>query len=530
MKHTALIRTPGAPDLFGMWHWPTVDARDAVVVIAYPLGHEYTHGYRTYRELGDRLAARGLPTLRFDYRGTGNSADGDGTLDTWGEDLARACRYAGEATGGRRTFVIGIRVGGLLAIRNTADTHVARLALWNPVLNGRRYVRELKAIAASGASTDETTGTDLEVAGFAFGPLLIENLAGVTLEAPPGAMCLTPGSGFDGWNDMIAEPQFAQLPDAALAKTVEWALEDTMPAPLPAPTSCGELHAGALREAAACEQGVFGVLTRSSGNGTPVLLLNSGSVHHVGPHRLYVELARGLARAGHSCLRIDFRGLGESEGSDPTLDNHPYPATSHEDARRAIARLGDGPVTVAGICSGAYAAFRATLENDLPIREAILLNPLTFQWREGMSLETSASSQLKEIARYRQNLRTRRSWRKLLSGQVKITHAGMVGARQVRAVAEGAVARWRGSDVARDLHSLVMRPDAPRLQLWVSPGEPGVTLLHAEAGREADRAIAAGRLAVRRLAAGDHTFSRRTARRSVIEALIQHLDTDAQAA
>jgi len=30
--------------------------------------------HRTYRHLADRLTARGLPTLRFDYDGTGDSA------------------------------------------------------------------------------------------------------------------------------------------------------------------------------------------------------------------------------------------------------------------------------------------------------------------------------------------------------------------------------------------------------------------------------------------------------------------------
>lgn len=43
-----------------------------------------------------------------------------------------------------------------------------------------------------------------------------------------------------------------------------------------------------------------------------VILLNPGLIHRVGPHRLYVKLARGLAERGHVVLRFDLSGIGES--------------------------------------------------------------------------------------------------------------------------------------------------------------------------------------------------------------------------
>ena len=43
-----------------------------------------------------------------------------------------------------------------------------------------------------------------------------------------------------------------------------------------------------------------------------VILLNPGLINRVGPHRLYVKLARALAERGHVVFRFDLSGVGES--------------------------------------------------------------------------------------------------------------------------------------------------------------------------------------------------------------------------
>src|ERR1700754_2059370 len=43
------------------------------------------------------------------------------------------------------------------------------------------------------------------------------------------------------------------------------------------------------------------------------VILNSGIIHRVGHHRMYVSLARMLARAGYQVLRFDLSGIGDSE-------------------------------------------------------------------------------------------------------------------------------------------------------------------------------------------------------------------------
>jgi hypothetical protein len=49
-----------------------------------------------------------------------------------------------------------------------------------------------------------------------------------------------------------------------------------------------------------------------------MLLLNAGVVHRIGPHRLNVKLARGLAQHGITSIRIDLSGLGDSPAAGGT--------------------------------------------------------------------------------------------------------------------------------------------------------------------------------------------------------------------
>lgn len=52
--------------------------------------------------------------------------------------------------------------------------------------------------------------------------------------------------------------------------------------------------------------------SRRDPNLPAIILLNPGLINRVGPHRLYVKLARSLAERGHVVLRFDLSGIGES--------------------------------------------------------------------------------------------------------------------------------------------------------------------------------------------------------------------------
>ena len=64
-----------------------------------------------------------------------------------------------------------------------------------------------------------------------------------------------------------------------------------------------------------------------------VLLLNAGLIHHVGPSRLYVKLARKLSELGFVVLRYDQSGIGDSQHRN---DNIGHAEAIIDEARQAM--------------------------------------------------------------------------------------------------------------------------------------------------------------------------------------------------
>jgi pimeloyl-ACP methyl ester carboxylesterase len=78
----------------------------------------------------------------------------------------------------------------------------------------------------------------------------------------------------------------------------------------------------------------------------PVLLWNVGIQHHVGPYRIWVDLARQLATLGFRSLRFDLGNMGDSEVSRGS------PASDVAEAMTALEkRLGIHEFTLVGFCS-----------------------------------------------------------------------------------------------------------------------------------------------------------------------------------
>ena len=81
-------------DLFGMLH-RTKESR-VVIVICPPFAEEKKTSYRVLCEQATALAVSGVPVLRFDYSGTGDSPGKfeEGDLDVWSDDIRAASEFA----------------------------------------------------------------------------------------------------------------------------------------------------------------------------------------------------------------------------------------------------------------------------------------------------------------------------------------------------------------------------------------------------------------------------------------------------
>ena len=565
-------------DAFFAWYHEAegAQARDCVAVLCPPIGHEYTRSHRSLRHLADRLARAGIPALRFDYHGIGDSPGSDldpARLATWQANVHAAAQRARDLSGRSRVCLIGVRLGASLAALAAAARHdVDLLVLWNACVTGRPYLRELQAIAASVedtslnlpglvesggfAMTEETreaiSRLDLTTADVRARRVLIATRDDMTPEKKLPPQLAARGVAFDtealpGWAGMMAEHQFTVVPEAALERIAAWVVAHTEVAWSTAPRT--EFAPASVRFAPGGEEGapieesahrfgegarLFGILARPQQGERPgplVILFNAGAVHHVGPNRTTVEIARALAANGIASLRFDLETLGDSVLDDAWRENYPYPRTAMRDVANVFeyARdaLGYERVVAAGLCSGAHMSFHAALDarHDM-LDEAILINPLVYYWVEGMSLDTS--TKFEDMAAYRQSMRDPARWKKLFRGEVNLkrlfevlagTAVGMVKPR-IDTLHEVLFPRHGGTRLSRDLRRL-MHMKRP-VTFVIGDRDPGVQILEAEARRTLRRGLHTGALKLHRIAAGDHTFSRVKPRREMVRVLVEH--------
>ena len=619
------LRSQGQP-LFA-WlhareHGPNVDHG---VVICPPIGHEQLHSHRSLRHLADALAGQGIPTLRFDWHGTGDSAglDEDGARGvTWQANIRDALDWMRQELGCRQVSVIGLRLGATLAALASEDHEVANLVLWAPVTNGRAYVREMMAIDLTSEfqpTSKPGEPGDIEAAGFVLSKLAAAELSLVNLlkshphcrhglivardDVPADYRLLDRCSdlGFPveqisvpGFTEMLAEPHRGQVPARAIHEISTWlrqqiyseAVRELPPHPQPltpayvgegsqifhnapaesrASFDCLNANTAVMKhrpELSAPNHGgpsirsrtltissdpdLFGIISEPVAPieaGLPtIILLNSGSTHRIGPGRLHVHIARQLAANGFRCVRVDINGLGDSVASDATHENATYPSTVFRDVELTLKKLsaefGTQKHVLMGLCSGAYGAFQsAVCVPDPTIVESILINPLTFFWKDGMSLETAPVKQLVAQHHYLGSALQPKKWLKLLSGKSKI---GLLGAlrmvaqrlnlsgrtgRTSRTITSEPTARGLGhpleDDLPADLRSI--QAAGRTLTMIFAASDPGHSILLHKAKRQAEQMRKAGRLKVAFIKDADHTFSRRGARRVLIEMLVQHL-------
>lgn len=142
----------GAPDkaLYGCYHESqSGPARSCGVILCPPLWYEYIYSHRAYRQLARRLGQVGFPVLRFDYYGSGDSG-GDaeqGGIPQYMSDISAAVCEMRRRSGLAGVCLIGLRLGATLSMISGAERgDIEGLVLWDPVVDGRAYIREMRAV------------------------------------------------------------------------------------------------------------------------------------------------------------------------------------------------------------------------------------------------------------------------------------------------------------------------------------------------------------------------------------------------
>jgi pimeloyl-ACP methyl ester carboxylesterase len=133
--------------LFGLRSEPLTRPRETAIVICQSWGAEGMRSYRGLHLLAQQLAERGFETLRFDYTGTGDSADADHTpLSQWLDDIRDAANELRELSGARRIALLGLRLGALLASQAAQAAQADELLLWDAPDSGQQWSEQMLAL------------------------------------------------------------------------------------------------------------------------------------------------------------------------------------------------------------------------------------------------------------------------------------------------------------------------------------------------------------------------------------------------
>jgi len=589
--------------LFGWLHLPVTASRSRVgAVLCPPLGQESINVHRSMRFICNALAGAGIPALRIDYDGCGNSAGDDHDPDrlaAWVDSIRAAIAATQRDAQVDRVILVGVRFGAMLAMLAAAGRNdLAGIVTIAPVTNGRALVREWKAMklvggwrrrdpsAESVAEAGQVGDGSIEAAGFVMTAQTCESVGKVNLLEVGNLSCpllvidRNDVGGSERWVEklsaagvtvervalpgylaMMRDPAYSQVPTEAVDALVAWAVSrsqaypgaatQTSPSDDPVGSSDSAVFAPTADRSSAVVERIwlreddgaqFAVLSEPLNTqggaevAAPVLMLvNSGAVHHVGPNRLYVRLARHFAALGFRVLRVDLSGLGDSQPHAGEPEVSPYTSRGVRDIDHWMAFLRAqrpiGEAHLLGICSGGFQAFRSALEG-LPFATVMSLNPVNFYWKDGMQLDVPIHEAHHEVVRlvagYRRSLLEPAKWRKLFAGEVDVKLAARVAVKRVsarmRLQARG-VARVLGvrlkNDLASDLFVATGRSTA--LEFMFSRGDPGRRILYEQAGSTVDRLRAARKLVVTEVPGADHTFSSEASRCALTAMLTDRL-------
>jgi pimeloyl-ACP methyl ester carboxylesterase len=409
---------PSERPLFGWLHVPAGASARGAAVLCPTFGLEGGFSHFALRQVAERLADKGFVALRFDYDGTGDSSgsgDDPGRVAAWTSSVGAAVDLVASIAD-VPVALVGMRIGALFAVEEAARRGgVKALVLWDPPASGRSYVREQRTrhSVSFDDAQDPAVVTALGMTYTADTVAGLDSLHLRSYDPLPAVDCLLlvrPGRGAaripintargeatafeaDDQDGLLLEQR---LPSTSIRRITEWlsdTFDDIAPAAVKLPERRTSIRLGSGAESVVERvawlgpNNLFGVVSEPAyaTSGPTVVFVPDAHTPHTGLSRMWVDLARSLARDGLRSVRFDLSGNGDSpirEGYEAYNIFAPEHLDDVLDAVRAISPTDPSNVVMVGICSGAYHSIEAALE--LSPRGICIMNPtfafVTSEW------------------------------------------------------------------------------------------------------------------------------------------------------
>jgi O-antigen/teichoic acid export membrane protein/alpha-beta hydrolase superfamily lysophospholipase len=548
--------------------------RQAAVLLLPPWGFEEMCTRKFFRILSEHLAANGIPSLRFDYPGTGDAPGGPDSglnIGDWDKAVLAAADRLKALSGREKIMIVGQGVGAMLAQRLGGEiSGIDAIALLAPALNGRTYLREValwsKVVDQGlGLREDQRDNDGVSIASLKLPTAIAEAIRKTNLTTPQGLAAgqvlvlerpvRMSDTGFadglrelganvvfdvfEGYDDLVANPTIQKMPMETIAKLIGWMRNidpvaegsRTPKVVLPPAELAGDGYRERLMRFGDNDH-LYGVLCLPEvrQDAASVLILTTAYDRSAGWGRSGVNTARDLARYGIASFRYDTANVGDSAPLPGTPQQVLYSATQNRDVDAALdlmqRELG-GKVLVSGRCSGGYLALRNAVR-DQRVTGVISVNPFVLYWDPERPVDAGLQFVPRSLDDYGQRMARVETLKRLFAGEINIPAAARnIAIALGKRIARRATPLLRQLPGKRHIHREVrdsFRTFQERkipVSLIYSEGDVGLDDLHLHFGEQGSGLDSYSNVKLTMLPDTDHNLTPAVSRRVVFDEILR---------
>jgi len=560
------------------WLYRGKENPDSITIICPPIGHKYMAAHRSLRYFSDSLACKNGLSIRLDYTNTGDSSD-DKTesfsIKNAIDDIVTLVERLRQLHPTIPINAIGFFMGASILMLASQQVTFNDLVLWDPCIKGKRFIREIKVLSGI-LDKENIEDQKVEATGVYLTAKFNVELEKLDLIKPLDISCnrimylhkseekennkllnrlsnyskFVDIEAYDGSDKMLTYPTDTAIPQKALDRICQYLSEkkeaadknnlrkqmDALNSGLDKLCQNRILEGDGYAErctAFGSGKSLFGIYSyalKESNLGDLVVFLNCGSEHHVGPHRMYTNFSRALAKQGISALRIDIEGIGDSISKGNNIENKAYSPVVLSDIKTILEgakEQGYRRFLLAGICAGAYHSFLSTSKlQTCNIVGAVMINPLIFarDYENEAAQSLSVRSQ-GEISRYKSNFFSGEKWKKIFTGQIKLSYFIPIITNLISYKFKNMIKRLTSNKTNAVKESLLQIISLNRkINILSARSDAGFEILKSEARNVVKRSLKEGNLEVDLLEIADHGLSKQGMRDELMVELIKKIE------